>query len=798
MTIARATTSDELVKLRAPSQFSQLYLAIQTPAIVMACRINQSFTSVDNVAEIIYDTVTSGAYTSVLPGMTMLIGTAAGLYDIGKVRIRKVPTSSVIYIGVESGLSLVDNLYLTVVDEFALWAKHWKTISETAVLMDWDIAYTDQNLLMDPVPVLGPDIVLWKTGSTVSCTPTAANSWVIESTISGYSWSAPGSSASSNMTTATPTITYNATGQFRIGCTVTAANGKSFTGYRVVFIFDDAHLPYVPVLNKRSGDFTTGGWEFNVTLYDANVSNLLYDGAKAILFSRDVYNGTVQSVGLLSGYENIKCVGWVDEESVDHNPEQNVTKFTVRGPQYWLGLLQAYGTGFISTASTPTDWKYVKYLTVDKALWNTLQWRSTVSSIMDIYITGDTRTNAGIVAPTGSIWSQLQYMGAKIFAYPVCNKFGQLFVEIDTQMVLSTDRSGFPIVMGITSQDWRGDDNVALNRRVTPPTSLIDLGGTGDTETETYFSRAPGSAFGRYGKIITLNNLMITDQAQANLLSGYAFAKEVNEYPSISIPFALNNELIDIAPRQFLTLTVDRGDVKLQAVWSAKKIIARRIEYTHSLDDGTMLCMIECEAETIGISGVTVIPPKPIIDNIPPVTPVTPGPYPGWNPIPWFPPITPPPGSDNPCIHDTNLHNYYNLTFDKSTIANGEDSYCYFPCKIRAGAAAGYKTDVYVLADYNIPEAVNHFTLVAVDGSKATILSPSSVTRDTEGGHWEYKWVGAYPSLHQEWVWIPGHANYVMFTFDPVSCTPVNGFKLSVEPEITVQEAIERLLAGAA
>jgi hypothetical protein len=144
-----------------------------------------------------------------------------------------------------------DNLYLTVVDEFGLWAKHPSLIGTTLEMMDYLTSYDTQHSDFAPVPVLGPDAVLWLSGATVSITPSAASSWVPGSTIASYEWQAVGASATSGLTTATPTITYDAAGVYRLRCTVTAANGEDWEGFRKVFVFE---LPSTGSPSTGSGD----------------------------------------------------------------------------------------------------------------------------------------------------------------------------------------------------------------------------------------------------------------------------------------------------------------------------------------------------------------------------------------------------------------------------------------------------------------------------------------------------------------------------------------------------------------
>jgi hypothetical protein len=308
----------EKAYLRSPGQHSKLYLGFPSPSTIFTCRVAQSFATTDMITQFIYDGGT-GTYTDILPGMTIWIGTVAGARDVGMCRVRKAPTSTIIYIGETSEIKWVDNLYITVKDDFGLWPKHIYRDPDHVVFMDYDIAYDDQHADFDPAPVLGPDAVLFYQGTlgganTVHTHFDASPSWVIDSTITGHSWSAPGASTTSGMATATPTITYDAAGTYRVSCLVTAANGKSFTGYRKVVVYDTPNPPITQfTLRSCGGDREVGGWEFEVELYDSTELANVVERGECFLFARDWYGSqvtiTAATIAFASGTHKITDSG---------------------------------------------------------------------------------------------------------------------------------------------------------------------------------------------------------------------------------------------------------------------------------------------------------------------------------------------------------------------------------------------------------------------------------------------------------------------------------------------------------
>ena len=296
----RVASAAELAYLRTDGQHSKIYLAFPQPAIVFKAMVNDVAPNCDMAVWVSYDDVTVGAYADIKPDMTLWIGSSEGACDLGIARIRKAASSTKLFIGRTSEVKFADNVFLTVIDEYGLWPriKYIQEGSDHIDFMDFDVAYTDQHTNLDPVPIMGPDRVLFYQGAlgggnTIQAVMDGSASYCLGSTITAYLWTAPGASSTSGLTTATPTFTYNAPGTYRITLKVTAETGAVFTGFRTIMVFDNTALPVSDFkLNSCSGDYTTGGWSFKATMYDNADLGLVRDRAKCILFARDWYGDT--------------------------------------------------------------------------------------------------------------------------------------------------------------------------------------------------------------------------------------------------------------------------------------------------------------------------------------------------------------------------------------------------------------------------------------------------------------------------------------------------------------------------
>lgn len=631
--MTRAVTNDEKTLIRSAGQWSDLFLAVIKPAAVYTARVNQVITSNDRMVLLNFDGG-SGTLANVLPGMTMYVGSTAGAYDKGMVRIRKAPTASVFYIGETSDVDFADDDYLTVVDEFGLWVKH-PTIVGTAAYMDTDISYVDQHTNREPVVRMGPMVeVLELTGATINSGRVAEAATILGEAVTGYNWSAPGASATANLNTASPTITYNAAGTYRQSCTFTIG-GISFTEYRLCYVWDAAHPPVSSFqLKKCEGSMDAGDWSMSVTMFSGADLTAIRDRALVVLFAKDHYGSTLQSIGPVAGFENVITLGWIAGETITQDWDKGTVEFEIKGPGWWMDQKSEFTTGVeITTASAePTAWTAMKDLTVDLGLWHLLHWRSTVTTIMDIWLTGDVSLAPSTEGAAGSLWSQIRSISSDtILAEPMCNRYGQLYIEVDSQLMAVADRAAIPIVQTLEKVDWQ--NQIQYERSVIGECSMLDISGVSyDGTTATpIFSRAPGNTFGRHGRPDSQDNLLFASQDQANALAGALYSKKNNEWPIIPVELGGNHRLFDICPRQYAQMSVVAADTIRGFSWT-KRLIPRTVSINWNPESGYLHTAIDFEGETIPKAGVTVIPPA-IPDPVYPPDPYVPPPYPIIPPI---------------------------------------------------------------------------------------------------------------------------------------------------------------------
>lgn len=637
--MASALTGGEKTSLRSEGQHSELFLAVFEWDTVLERRLDGVPASDDGAVELAFDDpdMGAGAFGDVVVGETLYVSALGyGQFEKGMVRIRKAAGAATLYIGTTSDVDWADNDYLTVVSEVGLWAKH-PEVSSDVVFMDYDVGYTDQHSVIDPTPVLGPHYIAWLGGDgTVATSWDGSDSYVLgAAAVASYLWAAPGASATANLNTATPTITYDTAGTYRVSCTVTGDNAATFAGYRYVRIFDASSLPATVLeLENCSGDWQAGGWSFRVTMWDEVLTSEIRDRTLVVLFAKDWYDSET-SIGPVANRANIIAIGHVDSQSIVVDPEQGKVALVVQGPQFWLGRITGFPAGVEDTDSgdlgggAATDWTNFSNLTVDKGLWHLLHWQSTATAMMDIQLTADTRQAPDLAPAFGPLWQQLfELADNTILARPCCDRYGRLFVQVDPQLVPTGDRGSIPTVMDLESQDWHGQVNI--QRATSHAMGQVNLNGIDyDNGVITpLFSLSPGHLPRQYGTVQPKTSLLLESQAQANELAGLILGAINNEYPVVEIPLASNHRGFDICPHQYATMSLTAAENERGIVWSGQKLTPRRLSFVHDAETGALLTNLVCEATTTDLLATNGDPPPTVPD------PPTPD-YPS--------PVTPPP-----------------------------------------------------------------------------------------------------------------------------------------------------------
>jgi len=694
-----AVSAADLIRLRTQPHRSDLYLVVHQPLTVLSAAV---ISVADNNTEVTiagaaYGTDASGAAWIVgdlEANLTMWVGSAAGGKDRGLVRFKSVmagdpPTK--IEVAENDDIDWT-NAYITIVDEFRVWPVFPRTPLRTPPTdVDWykdyDKTYSAQNEKFRPVPIMGPPVVGFLDGATLTFQWDGSASYTIRTgaAIGTYAWvSQSGTVTGGN--TATPTTRYNyATGhagdrnRLRVTDNV-GGDTRSYNGYRYAFVMSRSgtNAPYGAndtevALLSLSGGWTDGGYTMEVEVRDGTDdgsgrpdANKFQDGNQVILFSEDFFGYTSGSVGSLQYREPICFVGYILGDSVSQNARTGAVIFSAQTIHGVLSRCDMYPIVLEDATTAQTnEWYKMENLDIQRVLHHLFFYHSTVVRCADLFLPDYNLAaapwiNRGRTKAAGWEFSQQNLysmadatvMQSAIVGKCASDKFSRLFMEKDVQALddgnyaptFSNERAAIPTVMGLLKQDIR--EPLEIEEASEAITSQVRLSGVywpgggieGDPDLDNlaaYFSYAPGDCMKTRGAGRDQGNLALDNQNQANTMSGMLLAKDNNRYPVLRAPLTGNYRVFDIVPQEYVTMSLAASDTDRGIVWTNKKLVVRGIEHEYVAKPGTLLTTLLLEPETTGKPGETIIfpdqpPDEPPYEPPPEPEPPGPGPYPGW------------------------------------------------------------------------------------------------------------------------------------------------------------------------
>lgn len=637
----REATGDELVLLRSDGQASKWRAAFFVPHVIYTAVLSGVPSSTDQVAQIGFGSG-SGTLANVKKDMLLKVGSTAGGQELGYCRIRKAPIAGTFYIDEQSLIdwSAASPVYLTVVDDFDLFARHVR-IDGTTIYMDYDVAFSDQHTTFSPVPVLGPVVRVVKliegTADVEVGPEDGHHSWVFGSSISSHNWTSPSGDVSfDDNTLENPTVTVTAPGWHLIYDNVTAANSKARQGVRYIYAWDDDNPPLAVF---QVGDFVeddkNGGVNFSLSFANGVSLADIPDRSLCVLFAEDYYGLDQEqvSIGAVAGAENIIAIGRCISESLSYDDESKTTSIEIAGYQELMRRIHGFPAG-VRFKITPAAWTDMPGLTVDKGLYHLLEFHTTAITVMDFHRTGDTRYTAQSFSAFSSIWEQMQQFAFKqILAKSRVDHLGRLFFEIDPNYTPVDDRD-YPVVMTLNDGDLTG--RVDLPRDFLHDVGQINLSGVvvdNGGNASAFFSLSPGHIPARTGSIDVNDYLLLSDQTQANELAGLIFGAKNNPYKPMRLKLRANNRLVTCFPNQAIAYTV-AADKNPRGYAITKNWIPRQRKGSYDGSTGIAEWELVVEAESNPVPAVNgdipgssefTFPPLPGLPSLPSIPVILPG-----------------------------------------------------------------------------------------------------------------------------------------------------------------------------
>lgn len=564
-------SSVDLETTRKQPQQTKLHLSIFQPTVVMKARVN-NVDATKGDREIIYDSSSIGTFASVEAGMTMLVGSADGLSDIGKIRIRSA-TSSQFVVSENSNIEWDDNQFLTVLKLWELWPIFPRIISDPAdpenviFYKDYDIPYSNQNSVLGTYVNAGPHRATFRDCASGQARlyygSTGTHNLLGDSLV--YNWTFEGGSPSSSTSANPGYVTYSTPGHYVSRLQISGSSGAVDTTYRYASVYDHPScgtgtVPTSWEMTSFDGSRSEGGYNAKFKVRQ-NVT--VTEGSVVVIFSEDWYGDTKQSFGgNFPNSSEIFFVGYVMNDTIRHNYKDSYVEFEASS----LTGLMKNAIGFsvsVESKANPTKWYELAELDCRRAIYHYLKWHTTALSISDFQFVGTDQLLQFFDADRSSMYDAIDnLMRGTLIGSLVSDRQGKMWAEVDAQAYTDPVTSFSP-VMTITKRDWMNDP--AIEERLSDETSYLELGGIAyDGNAASTFAAlmasAPGNAPGFRGKIDRRQGLALTDQAQLNQLVGNMWANDNSRYPTINMEMAVSARNLDIAPQETAQMSVLASD----------------------------------------------------------------------------------------------------------------------------------------------------------------------------------------------------------------------------------------------
>lgn len=611
-------------------------LFLLSPTVVFKARVNQAIWLYP-ITEVSFDGVTAGSYEDIRPGMTVVFGTADGLSDHGRQRVRNT-TADTLYIG-RSSIGIRDgeayphdNDYITVWDDYRVWSKIPLIEPDGTIYKDSDIEFTGQTDEIPPKaniypPAAAGDIDDDDDVLTVSFSGTG--SYALSGTIAEYSWDV----IDGTITVGTATddeITATFPAGFRwVSLLVTDSNGNTHMMRTPVYARNPASDTTIKAWQIERHTIGVQGQEISLKILESIPEGTYPDGTLVMIWENDTTVITAANVGF---------VGWHHTDPAQIDAERTAVLSEVT-----LDCLDMAGKlktlpGFplsVEGIDPPTSWLEMSAPNMDKYIDYLLRWHSTALELVYVTLSG-TGSNYPFVilgSDASSLWEQAARRAQSLVPDYVltCDSLGRIAMKVDPIIQAVADRTA-TAQAALTEDDWSG---ISYTRQRAPRVHWLRseaVLASADT-VGALFCVAPDDTPGQGVSSRTQGEQLARGQTDLNAAEGNRYAR-LNAFEShFRIDLAGNTRLgIEPAAMTWVSLTVNAAYAAQRGLtFTAARGIVHEItvSYRYGRTGLSKSISLTWEKETDGPAAKGYIPP-----SIEPEIPYEPPPDPGFDPDP--------------------------------------------------------------------------------------------------------------------------------------------------------------------
>jgi hypothetical protein len=444
-------TSQQKTDIRA-NAYQRMAFVLKTPqSIVFQATVQDAISGLD-YAEIDYDTPSTGAYTDIELGQTVLVHRDSSDIDdllFPPTYARDAATADVVKIGWQA-TNLLGTDTITVLDDYRLHVRQVRTTGNT-LFIDYDDVF---NSLAPAIYGLQSVYAIHQSSAaSIDFAPTV-EAMASGASIASYLWDVgdgsitTGTSASKDITVSFPAWTSGETSGWRwVSLTATDSNGISSNFRFQVFVGDFYSAAWVvtDIFTLDIGSDLESGLIASITV-GASAANFYKDNHLTVAIvenkngDSDPIVSNIAFVGRVKGYTD-DAVAQLIGDIYGIQIEETVS-YEVQGYAYELENLPLPEYQLENVASA-SDWNEVTDLNIPRAIWYILYYLTTAPTIIGFDLDSSTwgsYENVGFSFDNGTVLQSVNRVASLIGCNLIFARSGEAYLSKDARLLGSAAR----------------------------------------------------------------------------------------------------------------------------------------------------------------------------------------------------------------------------------------------------------------------------------------------------------------------------------------------------------------------
>ena len=395
-----------------------------------------------------------------------------------------------------------------------------------------------------------------------------------------------------------------------------ASNSKSTVQYVPTWVFDKStYQPLQVQVDNLNEQIETGRLTFKLPFGNEGSLANLPDGSPVVYFEKEMRHDVEGSYGSnVANRSHIKFSGYLVRDSISIDADNSEVTFEAVGVMDILAQTPALPQLMVS-ATSPAKWSEIRGLSTKDMLWYLSYFGATLQTAWDfVWSDAPDLIYERVAVEGATIAEQLRDIANGLNVQATCDPLGRIQFIRDPHYLTEVQRAARTKVYDFTTADIIKIDITREHQG-----SAKSIRGEGITPTNApVFSNAPGDAPASFGiGSETLAKQIVNSQDDLNTRTGYHFARVNSLYAGRFVPKGVRltvpdgYDIIQPSNREFVTIALPAGtNTRGVSFASTERWTVEAKDITYDPELGTKEITYTLDHETIGVAGVTYIPPQ--------------------------------------------------------------------------------------------------------------------------------------------------------------------------------------------